>query len=339
MRISVDVGYGYVKAVNEKSRKILFPSVVAPYTSKGLGSILGGIDDEYTVVMWEYGKPNQSKCFYVGDKAMTSGGAIRTWEDNAANNSNIKVLVMASLSILGDGSPVDLAVGLPMGFYNEQKNEIKKLFQGLDCSVNINGNGTVRTKVNSVFVFPQGAGAYYSACLNIDGTVKNPDIVNSSAGIIDIGYRTTDYLIMTKGKKGIAPREDLSDSIDIGMNLIFQSIQREIEALTKKKIEILKIEQAVLWHNCDITISGQNFNLNDIKRKACEEFAERIISHIKFKWDNEIDYLRYIFIAGGGAIDSDIRDIFTKSFNNIYLLDSYANAEGYLAAQALSAKR
>lgn len=338
MRISVDVGYGYVKAVNEKGQKIAFPSVVAPSFTKGIGNVLGGSKDDYSVVMWPFGKPNESSCYYVGDRAMTSGGAVRTWEENAAENTNITIFVLTALAILNDDSPVELAVGLPMEYFNKQNQEIKEGLQNIDYSVNVEGGkGTRRVRVNSVFVFPQGAGAYYAACLNIDGTVKNLDIINQAVGVIDIGYRTTDYLVMAKGKKGIAPREDLTGSLELGMNEAHQNVQKEIEKLVDKQVDLLKVEQAILWNEGKFVFKGQTYDLCEHINNSYEALSQRIASKIKIIWGDEIDHLSSIYIAGGGVVV--LFDYLKEAFESIDKLDSFANAEGYLAAQALKFKK
>lgn len=337
MRISVDVGYGYVKAVNEKGKKVTFPSIVAPSFTKGIGNVLGGSKDDYAVVMWPFGRPGESSCYYVGDRAMTSGGAVRTWEENAAENTNIIIFILTALALLNDDSTIELAVGLPMEYFDKQNQEIKEALSSIDYSVNVEGGkGTKRIKINSVFVFPQGAGAYYAACLSPDGTVKNPDIINQAVGIIDIGYRTTDYLVMAKGKKGIAPREDLTGSLEIGMNEAHQNVQKEVEKLVGKQVDLLKIEQAILWNGGKFTFKGQEFVLNDYIEKSYEALSQRITSKIKIIWGDEIDHLSIIYIAGGGVkvLYSYLHD----AFEMCDALDTFANAEGYLAAQALKSK-
>lgn len=344
MRISVDLGFGFTKAINENGKKISFPSVVSLKTSKiggGLSSGFGGEKDDYTVVMWNTGKPLESKSYYIGDAAMTTGG-VRTWDDNVSANVNARPLVCTACSLISDGTDIDLCVGLPMTLeeeeFEKQVPEIKKALIDIDVTVNIPGNGTKKVKVKSVFVGRQGQGAYYSACLSIDGKIKDIELIKSPVGIIDPGQRTTDFLIMTKGKKGIVVNDELSGGADnLGMNLVYKQVQNYASELAGKEIDLLKIEQAIMWDKGILNFRGKRIELNKVYNEACENLAEQIAAYIKGKWGNEIDYLAKIFICGGGG--EVLYKHLIKHFPNAVLLDSYANAEGYLAFQALITKK
>ncbi|MGG2201888.1 hypothetical protein [Paenibacillus validus] len=341
MRISVDIGFGYTKAVSEAGREVTFPSVVGRKFASSLEGILGGNQEDYIVTLSYPDKPDEdAQSYYVGDAAMTAGGN-RTWEEEHAKNRNLDVLISTAMGLLNekDDEPVQLAVGLPMSVFVAQQNEIKRRLTGLNITCVI-GKKTKELQVESVFVFPQGAGVYYAALHDIDGGIKNMELVNKQVAVIDVGYRTTDFLFMVKGKKGLIPRpEPFSGSEDIGMNTAHTEIQTAtLKPLKGQQADILDIEKALLWHNGMMPIKGGELDLKPYRAKAYEALANEISSRLKRRWGDDINTLSAIIIGGGGG--DALYSHFESSFPAAMKIEKpeYANARGYLAAQALVMK-
>lgn len=341
MRISVDIGFGYTKAVSEAGREVTFPSVVGRKFASSLDGIFGGNQEDYIVTLSYPEKPDEdAQTFYVGDAAMTAGGN-RTWEEEHAKNRNLDILISTAMALLNEKNdePVQLAVGLPMSVYVAQQNELKKRLTGLAINVAI-GKKTKELQVESVFVFPQGAGVYYAALHDIDGSIKNIDLVNKQVAVIDVGYRTTDFLFMVKGKKGLMPRpEPFSGTEDVGMNTAHQEIQTAImKPLRGQQADILDIEKALLWHNGMMPVKGGEFDLKPYRKAAYESLANHITSLLKRRWGDDIHTLSAIIIGGGGG--DALYSYFEGGFPAATKVEKpeYANARGYLAAQAIVMK-
>jgi len=339
MRIAIDIGYGFVKAMNENGDTIRFPSVVAFDRSERMRSILKSNGEDYSVSIWPAGELENSKSYLIGDAAMVGGSGIRTWEEKAVENANLEILIATAASLLGNDDEIDLVVGLPLTYYRTQKDELTSLLKKLDVSIIVEGYNRKRVKVNTVYVFPQGAGAYYAACLTINGEVKNPELVNNPVGLIDIGYRTTDILVMSKGKKGLMPREELSGGIDLGMKFAYQIVQNEIEEVVKKPIDLLAIEKAIFWEQSKLLHRGIEYSLSEYEQFANEELANQITAKVKIKWGDEIDNLSAVIIAGGGG--EALAPYLKRSFPTMITMEraAFANVEGFLAAQSLARKR
>ncbi len=339
MRIAIDIGYGFVKGMNEKGEIIRFPSVVAVDRSEKMRTLLNRNNEDYSVNIWPTGELDKSKLYLVGDAAMVGGSGVRTWEERAIDNSNLEILIATAASLLTGDEPIDLVVGLPLTYYRTQKEEVISLLSDLDLSVIVEGRDRKRVKINSVYVFPQGAGAYYAACLTIDGEVKNPHLINSPVGLVDIGYRTTDILVMSKGKRGLIPREELSGGIDLGMKYAYQIIQNDVEDIIKKPLDLLTIEKAIFWENSSLLHKGVEYSLEEFEKLAYEELADQLTARIKIKWGDEIDSLQAVIIAGGGG--EVLAPYMKNNFSTLISMDkaAFANVEGFLAAQALASRR
>lgn len=350
MRIAVDIGFGFVKVMNENGTFENFPSVITRRTDSSLKGIVGGTGDDYSIIYWEVNKDgrenerdNEKKC-YVGDAALTNGGT-RKWEDKGEFNvEELKILIATAVGLVNpNNEDIDLCVGLPMSYYLQKEDELISVLKSIDARVSYFGKSTTSIiKFKTVFCFPQGAGAYYSAVFDRDGQIKNYDLATSSVGIIDIGYRTVDYLVMAKGRKGINMIDNLSGSLEEdGMNNVYVDIQNrlslpEAEGGVGREIPLTEIEKALLWYGGKLDYRKQTINLLPFEEQAHKERAEEISSKLKIKWGVDGDMLSIIFITGGGG--ESLFDFLKEKFEQGELQDNsiYSNCEGYLGAQAMA---
>lgn len=347
MRIAVDIGFGFVKVLNENGVKQSFPSVLAKRSDSALKGIIGGASDDYSVQYWEEGengsKVNERKV-YVGEAAMTNGGE-RKWDDKGKFNiEDLKVFITTAIGLVNpDNEEIELCVGLPMGYYVEVRETLRDALGGLRAYVSIAGQKPVRqVKISSMFIFPQGAGAYYAAIYEINGEIKDYELAGASVGVVDIGYRTVDYLVMGKGRKGITMIEGMYGSLEEdGMNVAFQDIQKALldEGVVKEEVGIIEIEKALLWFGGNLEYKTGDINITEYEARAYEERAEQIASKIKLKWGAEGNHLRKIFITGGGG--EALYQMLSGKFEQAVLQvnPSHANCEGYLGAQARKMKK
>lgn len=345
MRIAVDIGFGFVKVMNDKGIQESFPSVIAKKSDNSLKGIVGGSGDDYSVIYWELAeqneKKNEKKC-YVGDAGMTNGGT-RKWEDKSEFNvEEMKIFISTAVGLVNpDNEEVDLSVGLPMSYYLIKKDELTTVLESINARISIGNQKICEINFKSVFCFPQGAGAYYGAIFDRNGNVKDFKLAGSSVGIIDIGYRTVDYLVMGKGRKGINIIDSLSGSLEEdGMNKCFQNIQSIVSELSEVQHEIpLKdVEKAILWYGGKLDYRRTTINLLPYEESSYKEHAETIASKIKIKWGTEADLLSAILITGGGGepLFLTLKTKFEQG--ELQKNCSYANCEGYLGAQARKMK-
>ena len=336
MRIAVDVGFGYTKAVNEAGKMVSFPSVVAPRVGGGI-EIMGGNQDDYIVSLYAQGQRFAE--YLVGDAGLAGNGT-RAWDDKFAENRNMKTLVATALALVGDGSPVSLSIGLPMAFYRNQKEDVRNELVTLDMDVKIEGHQIrAMVAVKDIIVYPQGAGVYYATILTPSGEIKDMDLINQSVGVIDIGHRTTDVMAMARGKRGLTPREDMIGGFDYGMNMAIKQIKVLADNATGANIPIHWVEQALTWNQGVLEYKGKAYNLKPFESQVYSQLAEQIAAGVKQKWGQEMDRLSVILIAGGGghALYSYLKAVLETA--KLVKEPGFANAQGFLAAQGLSRRR
>jgi len=339
MRIAVDIGFGFVKAMNEKGKKVIFPSVLAKRPETSLRGIVGGAGDDYSIT---YKEGNTTLNMFVGDAGITNGGN-RKWEDkDQFNIDELKIFIATAVGLVNENNEnVDLCVGLPMSYYLLKKDELIKILNSVSAEVTYEGIKDARSiKFDSVFCFPQGAGAYYSAICNIDGSIKDYNLATTSVGVIDIGYRTVDFIVMGKGRKGITMLDALSGSLEEdGMIRAYQLMDRAVSEKIGREIGIIEIEKAVLWFGCKLDYRRETINLIPYVEAAYKDIAESIAAKLKQKWGSEADLLSAILITGGGG--QELFPYLKEKFISAELQEnaSFANCEGYLGAQMRKMKR
>ncbi len=331
MRIAVDIGFGFIKGVNEKGEKVCFPSVVGRKKHNVLSGLVG-VQDDYLVTI-SNGKVENS--YFVGDVAITNKFE-RNWNnDKTFDLDLLKVFCGTCINLLnGEEKNIDLAVGLPISIFHSQKQALKDMLSGLKLTVKVNDGEYETFTIKSVYVFVQGAGAYYATIFDTNGEVVNYDLANSSCAIIDIGYRTVDYLVLEKGKKGINVLDNLTGSLeDEGMNVAIQSIAQALFD-TCGVVDLIEIEKALLWSNGKLEWGQNTIDLRQYQADAYMALAEKIKNKINIQWNKTAVTIPIIYLTGGGAIE--LEKYMHRYFKQLKLQDNgqYANAIGYLSAQA-----
>ncbi len=337
MLISVDVGYGMVKAVSEAGNRISFPSVVAPKTSGLPLDILGAgiVQNDYSLTFKDPSSGEEGE-YMVGDAALGVGG-IRAWEKDFSANRYFKIMVALACSLLQgnrSSSEVDLVVGLPLAFYtSEYRDNLMKNMVDAELSLKLDNNEkTNKISIKSLKVNPQAVGVFYDSILTENGDIKDRELANKPSGVIDMGYRTTEVVAMGRGKGGLVARDDMATGFEIGVNKAHSLIKSEFDAAEGSNIPLEWIEQAMLWSNGMLDYRGDQYNLKPLAKKVYSEIADQVIAGVKQTWGQELDRLAIIQVAGGGG--EAIYPFLKEELPNVRLAGDpyFANAMGFLIA-------
>ena len=313
MVVAVDVGYGFTKAVTREGRRTVFPSTVARPTGAGLAEALGGTSDGHTLSI--LGGPQ----YRVG-----SGGS-RAWDSNAADRAGYDALVYAATLLVGAQGDVDLALGLPLAAWlrKDQRRALRDTFSGVTWA-SVDGADAAKIAIRSVQVFPQGAGAFQAA------VAGDPALAERPVGLIDIGYRTTDYLLMGHVASGLAPEEAGCGSFDGGAGRIYQHARQTLTEHSGVLIPEGAVEDALDHYNGRIYLRGTETDVRPLVAAAAQDLAAEISEQMRRLWSDRLDLLGAVLLAGGGG------DLLTPYLSRLHPLvrpagDAlFANAEGFL---------
>lgn len=265
--IGIDVGFGYTKVF---PGNIVFPSVIADYQER-MASI--GQSDPLDNLVLEV----NGRSYLVGNLAKKEGGSATFDKDNQQRHL-VCMLTSIVLAAGGDYSgPV--VMGLPMSDLQNKRREISLLKGTYD--VVLSGD-KYKIEITDVFVSPQGAAGFYDLILNDEGKVVS-NLAERKIGIIDIGEKTLDFVVMDKSQFVM----EKSGGMDLGMH--------------KAYLRLLKTIQT------DLGISVMPYQVRDYEHKVSKaaeneyrRLANEIVDGISAWW-NYRDFDN-IYLAGGGGL-------------------------------------
>lgn len=318
MLISIDLGYGFTKA-KSANNKIIFPSAAAktnqkPFQLEGRTTARPG----HYVELRAANSLVKNKLL-VGELALREGKAIQTTlARERYQREEALVLTMTASYLLGVEGDITIALGVPLAFYHDQKETIKQSFQGLSFYVSVDEGPEKRITFKEVYVFPQGIGALLSG---------SPIPKKGLIGLVDIGYHTTDYLLVEAGDAGVQPLSSYMSSIQQGMHTAQTLFADGFRQKTGRPITLN--EARTMWAKDEISFAGEKLDLLKLKDEANQETGRAIAENILAAWSDKIDFLDGLFLAGGAAIE--LMPVLQNYLSKPVLLDDsqFANASGF----------
>jgi plasmid segregation actin-type ATPase ParM len=338
-KIGLDLGYGYVKVVNEQGKTVLFPSLVGNAYQRNLVGLfdqnLNSLIENMHVVLRN--EKEEQEEYFIGDLARREGRNVSyAFDENKINHPNTKAVLASASALLFplNNEPVHIVSGLPLEQYIHQKDELKEMLKNFKAIVEFKGYNILKVvKFDRVTVFPQAAGAVYYAIMD---DLQKYLIKGSYIGLIDIGYRTTDYIVFIVDGK-LSLREDLSGTLDIGMSQLNNVADKLFTQKTGSKLDIPELIQLVSEGSIFYRGRVLNFEkeLNEIKLEISRVIQDRI----KAVWGSKIDFFNTIFLAGGGAVS--LFESLKSLYENTVLIKNsqFANAKGFLKVAELEEKK
>lgn len=320
MKIGIDIGYGYTKAVNENGDKVIFPSLIAPAGHDALSGMFSQTE-EYRVTIRNGHYKND---LLVGEAAKHSFVVSQVLNKEKPPELH-DPLLLTCISLLGhNNSEFSIGVGLPLAYYAFQKENLKHRLNEVTCSVNANGKECYVSELN-VEVFPQGAGVLFKvgSMLPIKGYV----------GVIDPGTYTTEYLLFEIKHGQPVPIHEACGSVEFGTNLVYSAVAREFQSQTGSPLPIgMENEITLQALNRELTsYYGKTYSLSEAAYTAKNNVAAAISQKVLAAWGNRTGYIQKTFLAGGGPLFFG-KDLY-NSFPHPIIVDDpvFANANGFLA--------
>jgi len=319
--VGVDLGYGFVKLV-DGSEQIMIPSVVGLGRELRFRNKLGDHKLELDNLVVHFG----NKIYFVGNLAIRQSDiASRSLSLDRVGETNYKILLLAALKMVSqwDGHGYyNIVTGLPTNYYDKKDELLEEIRQSYEVSFGM-GNNIKRQKITikQASVIPQPFGTLYDQVLNSSGKIVNEALSNSVVGIIDIGFKTTDF--------AVADNMEFIDHLSTSTTTALTNGYKYIAGYLRQQFNINKEN-----HELDkvisegvIKVAGKSHDITSIKRDAFESVAEKIIMDINSLWDYK-DFDKILLTGGGGA---ELAEFLLPRFPNMVLVDrpQFANARGY----------
>ncbi|SOC21566.1 plasmid segregation actin-type ATPase ParM [Ureibacillus xyleni] len=332
--VSVDIGYGFVKAISSNGNRVIFPAVVG---SGREGTSLGLTDDSLSqdFKLDELHIKINNKHYYVGEMAQrNSTDSSRVFERVRFHHEYTMILLNTAIQLVTSPSETEVVLftGLPLDYYKSQVKDFEaKLKEPLPMIQWLGGHsqaGQCVISIKAAKIFPQALSAIWATLINADGRVVLPELMveGNQIAVIDVGFRTTDVCVVEMKKGGgFRPLLALCDTIDIGVVNLHDNIKTAYKDKTGgSNLSESKVER--ILNTKEMKYRGKAVDFTTDVEKAHRSVVNAIEDRISKLWKEEADTFDEIFLLGGGG--STFKPYFTNDYRGI-VDGQFANAIGY----------
>jgi len=295
--LGIDIGFGFTKASNGKDTFIF-------------KSIFG---EDADIQFWaDFGKDTPTdhihvtidgRSYFIGDLAEQQSSVLHfTLDQEKLITDFVKVLALtvAGLFQEKDSSievPLNLVSGLPIGFFKQNHERFNEVLTGHHRVTYHSHHGQTTTKelyINKVRMLPQPLGTVLNLLMNEKGKIINEELANQKVGVVDIGFRTTDFTILDH----LRYIDRGSRTIDTGISKGFSVISSKLREKCGVSVELYRLYKAAEMGS--IKMRGHGFTFTKIRDQVYSQLAGTIANDIDRLWADDWD-IDTIILTGGGC--------------------------------------
>ncbi|MDJ0818838.1 MAG: ParM/StbA family protein [Desulfobacterales bacterium] len=295
--LGVDIGFGFTKATNG-SDMLIFKSLFG---------------DAADIQFWaDFGESSPTdhihvtidgNSYFVGDLAEQQSSVLHfTLDQERLLSDYVKILSLTAAGMLqqDDSSinvPINLVSGLPIGYFRDNHNRFNEMLTGRHTITyhSSDGKEKIRTiHINKVRMLPQPMGSILNLLMNDHGKIGDQELAKQKIGVVDIGFRTTDFAILDRLRyinRG-------SKTIDTGISKGFSVIANKLREKSSVNVELFRLYRAA--ETGTITMRGHGFSFPKIRDQVYSQLARSIADEIDRLWASDWD-IEAIFLSGGGT--------------------------------------
>lgn len=321
--IGLDMGYGFIK-VNNGRDGYTFPSVIGESTTEppmSLGFRKVPVTEDLRVTI-------KGKSYFLGDLAIRhSVIAHRGLSPTRYEGDDLKVLFLSALSLYCHESlnRFFVVTGLPPGRMHMASDLIEHLHGDHDLIRQTGGKReNFNIRIEGIEVVPQPIGTYWSTVLDNRGQLR-PDhpMLNGRVGIIDIGFRTSDFATVIDGDYSPA----FSRTVPIGMSNGYDAVSAALATQYGLERETYTLDEAVI--SGTVNVSGRQVDISSARDVIFKDLATKLLVEARSMWQME-EYDHILLTGGGGQI---MERYLRPAILQLVLVNDpvTANARGYYA--------
>ncbi len=291
--IGVDVGFGFTKAT-AGGEHIIFKSIIGEYADIQfhLGLEQDSWEDNLQVRL-------EDNMYFLGELAEKQSSVRQyTLDQNKLIGEFVKILALSAIGLLVDEREnISVVTGLPVGYYRRDARKVQEILRGIHRIEYLGEGGKGREKqitISRIKIIPQPMGSVFNLLLDEEGSPTNKKIASQKIGVVDIGFRTTDFVLLDH----LRYIERGSSTTDNGMSKCFTLIANKLRQKTGISVELHRLYNAIF--SGSIRIRGKEYNITNLKNKVFSHFASQIANDINRIWENDWD-IDLIILTGGGA--------------------------------------
>jgi plasmid segregation protein ParM len=295
MIVGLDVGFGYTKRATASGTDV-FPSVVGEWRVDGfrLGGRLHGASPPDGIEGVTLG----GRSYAVGERALRLAhrrfvGLSRGWMDSAT----FRVLAVAALA-RGRDDPAErviLVTGLPVEDVEPHGATLRRQLDG-EHEVRLEPGGRAwRVTIGPVHVLPQPLGTVLAQLLDSRGHLAAPDGFRARVGVLDVGFRTTNYFTLD----GLELVPACCLTRNTGMADLLLDVGREVYRRWGLEVDPHALDEPVL--RGALQVGGEVVALGPILDPWLDRHAEAIAAHARMLWGDGARSLTRLWVTGGGG--------------------------------------
>jgi plasmid segregation protein ParM len=316
--VGLDDGYAYTKLVLPDGRMFAIPSRAR------LGKANVTWIDSAEQRIFEY--ETEAQVFAVGEVDGES-----TEFDTYPFSGLNRAIVQHGLQQAGlEGHSVHAVSGLPVGsFYlkdgsrreetlTRKRTSLKQRVQPLD--------GRVSAGVAFHEVIPEALAAWYDHVIieSDDGVQLEPERLHAPLAVVDIGGRTTDYVVVADQ----AVAHNSSGSLRCGMLDVKREVGEGIRARFDLDVVRERTVEAAIQSGV-VRLFGKDQEVKELVQRAQRQLVERLHSETQRQLGRGAELERILFVGGGTlALAAHIQDWFPNQA--VAEHPAFANARGML---------
>jgi len=323
--VGLDDGYAYTKVALADGRLFTVPS----RARRGAAGVTWIREQEQRIFEYE------------SEGTVYSVGAVDgepTLFDEYPNSALNRVIVQHALQQAGlSGRSIHLVSGLPVAaFYRndgqrrqeaiDQKRDSLKLTVEPLRGNRIPRRSVVKTSVAFHEVIPEALAAWYDHVIvtQDDGVTLDGDRLNAPIAIVDIGGRTTDYVVV----QGQGIVHGSTGSLNRGM----LAVKSRVADLIQEAFDLNGLGEQSIARAVDsqrLRLHGKDHDISAMVVAAKRELVELLYAETRRKLGLGVELDRVLFVGGGSAaLAADI----ANWFPNQTIADhaAFANARGML---------
>lgn len=295
--LGIDIGFGFTKATNGNDT-LIYKSLLGDAADIQFWADFGddAPTDHIHVTIDE-------QSYFIGDLAEQQSSVLHfTLDQERLLTDYVKVLTLTAVGMLlpNEASinvPVNVVSGLPIGFFKENHKRFNDLLVGHHTVTYHAPDGRQTKKeinINDVRMLPQPMGSILNLVMDESGKIAKNDLAQQKIGVVDIGFRTTDFAILDR----LRYLNRGSKTFDTGISKGFSVIANKLREKSSVNVELYRLYRAA--ETGTITMRGHGFSFPKIRDQVYTQLATSIADEIDRLWANDWD-IEAIFLSGGGS--------------------------------------
>jgi plasmid segregation protein ParM len=293
--VGIDVGFGFTKAYNGKNSVIL-KSLIGDATDIQFRSFLGEESSTSNIHI-----TMNDKSYFLGNYAELQSTITEfTLDQEKLIENFVKILAITAAGICCESTgPINVVTGLPVGYLKRDSRRLKEMIRGIHEITyhNINGKDeTRRIQIDKIHVIPQPIGSIFNLIFDEHGKMKDKNLASQKLGVVDIGFKTTDFSIFDH----LQYIERGSSTMDTGISKCFSVFANKLRQESNINIELYRIFK--FMESGMIKIKGKEYNISNLKKRVYTHAATAIASDLNRLWENDWD-IDSIILSGGGSVE------------------------------------